>query len=270
MKQLFFGKITVWFVFIIVLDWQGAWAGKPTSVKHPVYVLVHGAWHGGWCWQQVSAQLRATGATVYTPTLSGMGEHQHTLTPAINLDTHITDIVNLLVMEDLHDVVLVGHSYAGAVITGVADRIPERLRQLVFLDAVLVENGQSLLDVHPKDIQAAFAAAAAPSRGLSLPIRPSASFGVNDVALSRWADARLTPQPYRCFSQPIVLRNPYGNGLPTSYIACTQPALSVLKVFAERTKHNPNWSYYELATGHDAMLSQPAETAALLQRISQR
>lgn len=258
------------YLFGVLLLLHSAWAAAQVTPKPPVYVLVHGAWHGGWCWQPVSAQLRAGGAVVYAPSLSGMGEHQNTLTPAIDLNTHITDIVNLLVAEDLHDVVLVGHSYAGLVITGVADRVPERLRQLVFLDAVLADNGQSLVATHPKDVQAAFAAAAAPSQGLALPVRSTAGFGVIDPATVRWADARLTPQPYRCFTQPLVLHHPVGNGLPLSYIACTKPELSVLKVFADHTRHNPQWTYHELATGHDAMLSQPTETTALLQKIGQR
>ncbi|WP_051166808.1 hypothetical protein [Hymenobacter norwichensis] len=124
-----------------------------------------------------------------------------------------------------------------------AGPVPERLRQLVFLAAALVEIGQSLLDMHPKKIRADFAAAAAPTHGLSLPIRPTASFSVTDPAMGRWADVRLTHEPYLCFTQPIALQHPYGNGLPMSYIACTQPELSVLEVFAERTRHNPKWTY---------------------------
>lgn len=270
MKQLPLFKSVFLFLFGTLLALQSLSAAAQASLKPPVYVLVHGAWHGGWCWQQVSSQLRATGAVVYTPTLSGMGEHQNTLTPAINLNTHITDIVNLLVAEDLRDVVLVGHSYAGLVIAGVADRVPTRLRQLIFLDAVLAENGQSLVATHPKDVQAAFAAAAVPSKGLSLPVRSTAGFGLTDPTTIQWADARLTPQPYRCFTQPLVLRHPYGNGLPLTFIACTKPELSVLEVFADRARHNPKWTYYELPTGHDAMLSMPQETATLLHKISQQ
>ena len=263
-------KVCFRYLFGVLLVLHSSWAVAQTAAKPPVYVLVHGGWHGGWCWQQVSAQLRATGAVVYTPTLNRMGEHRHTLTPAIDLNTHINDIVNLREAEDLHEVVLVGHSYAGLVITGVADRMPARLRQLVFLDAVLAENGQSLVATHPKPVQEAFAAAAAQDHGLSLPIRSVAGFGVTDLAVIKWADARLTPQPYRCFTQPLALRHPFGNGLPLSFIACSKPELSVLEVFAAHTRHNPRWTYYELPTGHDAMLSLPRETAALLQSIGQR
>lgn len=267
MKKSLLHKLVFRYLFGLLLALSSLAAPTQVAPKPPIYVLVHSAWHGGWCWQPVSARLRAAGATVYAPSLSGMGEHANTLTPAIDLNTHITDIVNLLVAEDLHNVVLVGHSYAGLVIAGVADRMPERLRQLVFLDAVLAENGQSLVATHPREVQAAFAAAAAPSHGLSMPIRSTASFGITDPATVRWADARLTPQPYRCFTQPLVLQHSYNKGLTLSFITCTKPELTVLKVFADRTRHNPHWTYYELPTGHDAMLSQPLETATLLQKI---
>lgn len=105
-----------------------------SNAEPPVFVLVHGAWHGGWCWQDVSRQMTAKGYRVYTPTLSGLGERKNVVNESINLDTHISDIINLIEMEDLHNVVLIGHSYAGAVIAGVADSIPARLNKLVFLD----------------------------------------------------------------------------------------------------------------------------------------
>ncbi len=111
-------------LFLSVLILSSVISNAQSTQKNPVYVFVHGAWHGGWCWQKVSKNLRGHGAEVYTPTLSGLGEHQNTINKDINLDTHIEDVVNLIVMEDLHNVILVGHSYAGTVIAGVADRIP--------------------------------------------------------------------------------------------------------------------------------------------------
>ncbi len=199
-----------------------------------------------------------------------MGEHENTLTPAIDLNTHITDIVNLLLKEDLRDVVLVGHSYGGAVITGVADRVPERVRHLIFLDAVLVDSGESMFSVHPKELQELMGKVSLKDHGLTLPPPPAETFGVTDPATIGWVNARLTPQPYRCFTQPLVLKHPYGNGLPLSYIACTKPELPMLQVFAARTRRSAGWTYYELPTSHDAMLTMPAETAALLQTISKR
>jgi pimeloyl-ACP methyl ester carboxylesterase len=236
--------------------------------KHPVYVLVHGAWHGGWCWQQVSSSLRERGAIVYTPTLSGLGEHKNVLSPAINLETHISDVVNLIEMEDLHDVVLVGHSYAGVVIAGVADRIPGRLSKLIYLDALVVENGQSAISIQPEEVQAVIHKSAEKDGGLTIPAWPAEAFGVKKPADISWVNARLTGHPLRTFSQPLVLQHPYGNRLPLHYIACTMDVLPAIAPIADMVKHNKAWRYYELATGHDAMLTEPQKTAALLASIA--
>jgi pimeloyl-ACP methyl ester carboxylesterase len=244
-------------------------SGAQTSRKNPIYVLVHGAWHGGWCWQKVSANLRAQGAEVYTPTLSGLGEHKNTLNTEINLDTHISDIVNFIVMEDLHNVVLVGHSYAGVVIAGVADRVPERLSRLVYLDAMIVENGQSAFSVHPQEAQEALTKASRKDNGLSVPAFPVELFGVTNPLDAKWVSERLTPQPYKTFTQTLVLKNPYGNYLPLIYIACTNLQLPVLKAFSERIQKDKNWKHYSINTGHDAMITAPDELASLLTKVSQ-
>lgn len=248
---------------LTVLIFMGSHAQSQTT-KAPVYVLVHGAWHGGWCWQRVSSILRANGATVYTPTLSGLGEHRNVLSEAINLDTHIADIVNLIEMEDLHNVILVGHSYAGTVIGGVADRIPERLNKLVYLDAILVENGQSALSIQPPAVEKAIRQSSLKDGGLTIPAWPATVFGVKDTADARWIDARLTGHPFRTFSQPLTLQHPYGNHLPLIYIACTVDMLPAIVPFAEKTRKSKDWKYFELRTGHDAMMTAPEETAALL------
>ena len=233
--------------------------------QQPVFVLVHGAWHGGWCWQKVSEKLRTEGSLVYTPTLSGMGEHKNTLSKAVDLNTHITDIVNLIVMEDLHHVVLVGHSYAGAVIAGVADRVPERLEKLVYLDALLVKNGQSALSVNPKESQDFFTKSAMDfDQGLSIPAPSSAWFGVTDSTAIKWTNERLTNHPFKTFTQPLLLKHPYGNHLPLIFIACTNPQLGAIDPFVRETKNSNEWKYYELKTGHDAMISMPNELATLL------
>lgn len=236
-----------------------------STKKHPVFVLVHGAWHGGWSWQKVSADLRENGAIVYTPTLSGLGEHKNTLNRNIDLNTHIEDIVNLIVMEDLQDVVLVGHSYAGAVIAGVADKIPERLNKLVFLDALIIRNGQSLLSQTPQDNQVATAKAAEKDSGLSIPFWPAEVFAVTDPKDIKWVNERLTAQPYKTFTQPLVLNNPLGNHLPLFYIACINPMLPPVKRFADEAKNDKSWHYYSLNTGHDAMITTPGKLAALLE-----
>jgi pimeloyl-ACP methyl ester carboxylesterase len=261
--QLKLIKLTVIFFLLFVV------ISRAQSVKTaPVFVLVPGAWHGGWSWQYVSAKLREQGNVVYTPTLSGLGEHKNQPHDNIDLDTHITDIVNLLVIEDLHEVVLVGHSYAGVVIAGVADRVPERISKLVFLDAVIAENGQSVLSVHPEAAKANFIKAASKYHMLSMAPLPAAIFGVNNPQQQHWVDERLTPQPYKTFTQPLALKHQYGNHLPMIYIACTNPQMPVLRPFAEKTKLSAAWKYYALDTGHDAMVTVPDELAALLISVS--
>jgi pimeloyl-ACP methyl ester carboxylesterase len=136
------------------------------------YVLVHGAWHGGWCWSKVAAILRSRGHSVFTPTQTGLGERSHLLSKSITLDVFVEDIANVLKWEDLKDVVLVGHSLGGSTISGVADRMRDRVRQLVYLDALMLENGQSPLGILPKDIvEARIKAAQESSGGLSLRFR---------------------------------------------------------------------------------------------------
>lgn len=235
------------------------------KVQKPVYVLVHGAWHGGWCWQQVSEKLRKQGALVYTPTLSGLAERKNELDSTVNLSTHIHDIIDLITKEDLHNVILVGHSYGGEVIAGVADSIPGRLKKLVYLDALLVENGQSTLSVNTKENMELFSKTAMEfDKGLSIPSPSSTWFGVKDSIAIKWADARLTNQPFRTFTQPVSLKHVYGNNLPQIYIACRNPELAVLEQFATKAKNDKTWKYYELNTGHDAMITMPVELTALL------
>lgn len=237
------------------------------SAKHPVYVLVHGAWHGGWAWQRVSSELRAHGGIVYTPTLSGLGERKNILSPAINLETHITDIVNLIEMEDLHDVILVGHSYAGTVIAGVADRIPQRLSKLVFLDALLIGNGESPFSVQPKAVQDLMKKSAEKDNGLTIPAWSAETFGVSKPDDISWVNARLTGHPFRTFAQTLVLHHPYGNHLPLIYISCTVNQLPAIVPYAEKAKNSKEWKYYALKTGHDAMITEPVKTAALLESL---
>lgn len=256
------------YTLLSLLLFRDGYAQSP-KVQPPVYVLVHGAWHGGWAWQRVSSILRENGATVYTPTLSGLGEHRNTLSPAINLSTHIADIVNLIEMEDLHNVILVGHSYAGAVIGGVADRIPERLRKLVFLDPVVVESGQSVLSaINSKLVTAELTKAAAKDGGLSIPAWPASVYGIKDTADVRWLGARLTPQPYRSFTQKLTLAHPFGNHVPMVFIACTAAVNPEFAHFGRDAKNNKRWKYFELVTGHDAMMTAPKETAALFESIA--
>jgi len=229
------------------------------------YVLVHGAWHGGWCWKRVTPLLRAAGADVYTPTLAGLGERAHRAGPDMDLDTHVQDVVSFLEYEDLHGVVLVGHSYGGMVIRGVADQAPGRLARLVYLDAFLPEDGQALLDFAPPEGRAGMIQLAqARGDGWRIPTRTPEQFGVTVEADVRWVAARLVAQPLQTFLQPLRLSGSTA-AMPRTYIRCAvDEGSSPFDQFAERVRRDPSWRYREIATGHDAMITDPAALTALL------
>jgi len=233
------------------------------------FVLVHGAWHGGWCWQRVTSPLRAAGHIVYTPTLTGLGERAHLLAPTIDLETHIRDIVGVLAYEELTDVVLVGHSYAGAVITGVADRAPSRLGHLVYLDAFVLRDGETLFDLHPPPMRDGMRARSdAEGEGWYLPPPPStgqALFGITDPADIAWVRGKLGPQPRAPHEQPLRVAHPAGAALRRTFIYCADKASGDLfAAMARRAQEGEGWGYHELPTGHDAMVTMPEALAALL------
>lgn len=233
------------------------------------YVLVHGAFHGGWCWRRVAERLAAAGRRVFVPTLTGLGERAHLLSREINLDTHVRDVVALFEAEEIADAVLVGHSYGGIVITGVAARMREKIRQLVYLDAALVGDGESWSDAVPPEAAAARRKAAAEtSGGLTIPAPDAAFFGITDPADQAWVDRRLTPHPFAAFDQKMHWGGPLGNGLPKVYIDCVDPVFPGLAAVKARYRGKPGWPFVELKTGHDAMVSAPEETAKLLLEFS--
>jgi pimeloyl-ACP methyl ester carboxylesterase len=228
------------------------------------FVLVHGAWHGGWCWSKVAAILRGRGHAVITPTQTGLGERAHLLSKSITLDTFVEDIVNVIKFEELKDIVLVGHSFGGNAISGTADRMPERIKQLVYLDAAMLENGQSVFSMLPPDVVAARTKAAQDtSGGLSIPAPPAAAFGLSDPAQQAWLTARLTPHPFGTFTSPLNLKNKVGNGLPAVYISCTDPVYGPLEASRQWVKKN-GMKMIEIKTGHDAMVTLPEQLTDML------
>jgi len=231
------------------------------------YVLVHGAWHGGWCWQRVTPLLRAAGHEVWTPTLTGLGERSHLAGPEIDLHTHVQDIVNVLEYEDLQKVILVGHSYGGMVITGVAERAAERLTHLVYLDAFVPRDGQSLLDLVDQSRRTALQEHAQAGGGLVPPF-PVEAFGIFAEADMHWVGPKLATHPFRTLAQPVRLTNAAATKLPRTYVYCHQPAMGPFDQFAERMKTEQGWRYRELATGHDAMVTMPRELTDLLREIA--
>lgn len=230
------------------------------------FVLVHGAWSGGWCYGKVAALLRARGHTVFTPTLTGQGERAHLLTGSVNLSTHIADILSVFHYEDLGGVVLAGHSYGGMVITGVADRIPEKVAALVYLDAFLPEDGQSLFDINISANTQKFIAGAGNIGGLAVPSPPAvAYFNVNPGDAPR-VDALATPFPLGAFAERLKLTGKHKDVARRVYVHGTVlPRESPFKVFYERAKVDPAWSAHALACGHHVMLDMPAETADVLE-----
>jgi len=231
----------------------------PRATTSATFVLVHGAWHGGWCWTRVSPLLRADGHTVFTPTLTGLGERSHLLTRDVSLDTHITDIVQVLEFEDLENVVLVGHSYGGMVITGVADKASDRISQLVYLDAMLPENGKAITDYSQRKFAPITEDSWHDSAG-----EPQ-EYGVTDERDVAWVKKRLTDMPRKCMTQPLRLAGDKSR-VKGAYILCsTRPFASEA---AQRAKQR-GYRYRELlSAGHDAMVTQPRELTKILNELA--
>jgi pimeloyl-ACP methyl ester carboxylesterase len=232
-------------------------------------VLVHGSNDGGWVWQKVAPLLRAVGYEVYAPTLSGLGDRAHLVNCGVDLGMHINEIINLLHYEDLSDVTLVGNSYGGMVISGVAARAPERIKRLVYLDAYVPDDGQSEQDLWPEEMRAAVEADAATARGLRNP-PPPAVFGITDPALADWVKERGTPQPVATYTEPVPAGSARSAAIERVYIHCVGGPATTTPVFAPfaAKARAAGWKVYELAAGHMAMLTAPRETAELLEKIA--
>lgn len=234
------------------------------------FVLVHGGGHGGWCYFKVARLLRDAGHEVYTPTLTGLGERRHLLTADTGLATHIADIVNLLLYEDLRDVILVGHSYGGMVITGVADQASDRIRELVYLDAAHPDDGQSLLDTAP----AAMAFARSSSRtidGVELVMWPNdemvAAMGVTDPADAAILRQRMNPHPWKAFEDKLAFQNgDAALAIPRTNINCTAALRQSSE--ADRARQLSGHRNYEVDTGHDLMLTEPRKVTEILLEIA--
>lgn len=240
-----------------------------TRAKAPrTFVLVHGMWHGGWCWNDVANILRARGHAVTAPTHTGLGERSHLMSKDISLDTFVRDIVNHLHWNELETVTLVGHSFAGAVILGVADRAPHRLHRLIFLDAAIIDSGETWFGELPGEIvDERLAAAQESSGGVSLPVGDPETFGVTEPHQVARLKRLMTPHPLGTCTTPLNLDAPLANGIPVDYIACTDPPYPPAAGSHRRAKEL-GWRMHELATGHDAMVSAPEATADLLERIA--
>lgn len=232
-------------------------AQKPQVIPKPVFVIVHGAWGGSWAFRKVDSLMTQKGAIVYRPSLTGQGERVHLATPDVTLSTHIQDVVNTILFEDLHDIVLVGHSYGGMVITGVADRIPERIRKLIYLDAMIPEDGENVMTLmDPK------------GDGLAKMIR-------GDYLVPPWVtpDQPLpkdVPHPLKTFTERIALKNEKAKGIPGVYIltvdAGKKTADDDFALFARRAEKR-GWKVMEMRADHNPQWSAVDELAAILMGV---
>lgn len=237
------------------------------------YLLVHGAWHSGRCWERVVPSLSSTGHQVFAPSLTGYGDKIDLLGPEVGLDTHVDDVVRLIVEEDLTDVVLVGHSYAGLVISSVANQVPERIAHLVYLDAMVPEDGESAADVQPAT-RALIDQATTSGSGWRIPPLPEMPppfglFGVTDPADVAWLRTMLSDQPVRCLQQPVRLDNPAVAAISRTYIHCTVKPEGIPRrpIPAIQPNGTPS-QVWELPTGHDCMITMPAELTDLLLKLA--
>jgi pimeloyl-ACP methyl ester carboxylesterase len=226
------------------------------------FLFVHGAWHGGWCWGRVAQMLRDVGHTVHAPSLTGLGDRAHLAHPDVDLATHVQDVVGLLEMDELRQVVLVGHGYGGMVVSGVAVRAAARLAHLVYLDAFVPGDREAVLDLlAPEKAAGMRVAAREHGEGWRIPPFSPAQFGVTNAKDAEWLARHLVPQPLKTFDQGVEGELPVR--LKKTYLYCASPAIGSFDRY-RRLQEDRQWKYHELATGHDAMVTAAGEVARIL------
>lgn len=244
---------------------------QDTKASSKTFVLVHGAWHGGWCWKFVRNALQSKGHTVYTPTLTGLAERSHLLSTSITLQTHIDDIVNLFKWEELSDVVLVAHSYGGWPVSGALESIRSKVSAVVFVDAFLPENGQKVSDTNSGHFQQQLLDALARGEA-GRPVPNVSNFGVKDAKLAAWVQAQMTPQPASVALQAIQLTGERERVARKTYVRASGFMQPRFDEYLARTKADATWNTVEMGselTGHDIMIDAPAQLADILIRAEQ-
>ncbi|MBC5784163.1 alpha/beta hydrolase [Ramlibacter sp. USB13] len=237
------------------------------------FVLVHGAWHGGWCWRRVVERLQAQGHRAYAVTLTGVGERAHLMSSLITLETHIADVANVIEAEELQDVVLAVHSYAGMIGTAIADRMTDRLKHLVYVDAVVPKPGESWSSTHASATREARLAAAQGSPDFSFPAPDPAVFGLaaEDHA---WVQRRQTPHPGHTYQAPLQFDPRRVASVARTFVDCVKPKLGTIDSIRPRVRDANFWDgawmggagarIVELQTGHDPMVSAPEDLTRTL------
>jgi pimeloyl-ACP methyl ester carboxylesterase len=236
-------------------------------------VLVHGSCHGGWCWKKLAPFLKIDNNEIYTPTLTGLGERSHLLYQKINLSTHVKDVVQLIEFQDLDDVVLIGHSYGGMVIGGVANTLPRRIKSMIFLDAYIPQDGKSAFDLVPglKDVYAQRSLKEKDKEWLVASYTPQ-EFGVTAPDDINWMKSRVCPMPFHTHDEPLIIKNNKFSEIPKTFITFTDFGESMFKRTVEEktveeassSSSSSDWDYYELRKGHDAIITAPKELSHLL------
>lgn len=232
------------------------------------FVLVHGSYHGGWCWRKIVPALEGEGHPVFTPTLTGLGDRSHLVHPGVGLDLHVRDIVQVFDYEDLEDVVIVGHSYGGMVVTGVAEECDDRIDHLVYLDAYIPEDGQAAWDIHRGGEARWRERARTDGFGwLTPPPDPEETYDLASPDDINWLRERLQPTPILTHEQPVRIPENRPASLPRTFIACTR-----YDRFTDmaRKARAEGLDYFELDTGHDAMVSAPEALSSILLDLPRR
>ncbi|MGH6800938.1 MAG: alpha/beta fold hydrolase [Methylocella sp.] len=241
---------------------------KAAAMTSPsTYVLVHGAWQGGWAWSRFALLLEAGGHQIYAPTLTGLAERASQLTKNVNLSTHIEDISRLIIAEDLDDVVLVGHSYGGMVIAGVADRMAEKVKSLVVLDGFVPEDGKAMREYWPASVMSYLDKDAEKSGGVSVPPLPAQSLAVAPENRA-FVDERATPQPYATFNEVIRLAGARDTIASKHYIRATKFRSNPFDAVVKRLQSASGWHTAEIDSGHCPMIDTPAQLAELFAQMA--
>jgi pimeloyl-ACP methyl ester carboxylesterase len=225
-----------------------------TASSSKTFLVCHGAWSAGWAWKKMHPLMQAAGHRLITPSYTGLGERAHLASESLDLDAHILDILNVIGYENLHDIVLIGHSYGGMVATGVADRMREHIAQMIYIDAFVPRDGQSLFDLNEAAIE-------------SMRIPPMQTPSDTSAADVAWLSARRVAMPIKCFERKLKLQHGETT-LPRSYIYATRitPA-DTFGQFSRRTRNEAGWRHFEIDASHSPNVTAPEELMALLQKI---
>lgn len=231
------------------------------------FILIHGMWHGGWCWEKIARLLRTAGHIVYLPTLTGLAERADMLNDDIDLNTHVQEIVDLISSNDLFKVILVGHSSGGFMTHVVADRIPERVAHIVNLDGMVPENGKSLADLMGETWDFFKKKATESGNEWRCPPILEWTFGVSGAELE-WIQSKLTPHPLKTLATPVTLENPKTKSIPSTFIRCSDGMTDEEVTDEEKKFAALGMNFRTLPTGHDAMITMPRELAGILLELA--